>query len=147
MKSQAIVSILCLCLGSCLDFGEDLELSGGQVSDKELSEVTRRTGIDFPEGAIGLGYLFLGSGIDDALALKATIPDDKRLDFLKNEIFTKGDTNKCSLQIGRDRAWWKLDELKERVDRKMDLPEGRFVECALGEENGKWTVYLSWMST
>ena len=147
MKSQAIVSILCLCLGSCLDFGEDLELSGGQVSDKELSEVTRRTGIDFPEGAIGLGYLFLGSGIDDALALKATIPDDKRLDFLKNEIFTKGDMNKCSLQIGRDRPWWKLDELKERVDRKMDLPEGRFVECALGKENGKWTVYLSWMST
>ena len=29
----------------------------------------------------------------------------------------------------------------------MDLPKGRFVECALGKENGKWTVYLSWMST
>ena len=147
MKSQAIVPILCLCLGSCLDFGEDIELSEAEVSDKELSEVTRRTGIDFPEGTIGLDYLFLGSGIDDALALKASIPDDEKLDFLKNEIFEKGDKSKCSLQIGRDRAWWKLDELKERVDRKMDLPEGRFVECALGEENGKWTVYLSWMST
>jgi hypothetical protein len=147
MKAQAIVSFLCLCLGSCLDFGDDLELSGAEVSDKDLSEVTRRTGIDFPEGTIGLGYLFLGSGIDDALALKATIPDEKRMDFLKNEIFEKGDNSKCSLQIGRDRAWWKLDELKDRVDRKMNLPEGRFVECALGKENGKWTVYLSWMST
>ena len=147
MKPQAIVSFLCLCLGSCLDFGDDLELSGAEVSDKELAEVTRRTGIDFPEGAIGLGYLFLGSGIDDALALKATIPDEKRMDFLKNEIFEKGDNSKCSLQIGRERAWWKLDELKDRVDRKMNLPEGRFVECALGKENGKWTVYLSWMST
>ena len=147
MKAQAIVSFLCLCLGSCLDFGDDLELRGAEVSDKELAEVTRRTGIDFPEGAIGLGYLFLGSGIDDALALKATIPDEKRMDFLKNEIFEKGDNSKCSLQIGRDRAWWKLDELKDRVDRKMNLPEGRFVECALGKENGKWTVYLSWMST
>lgn len=147
MKPQAIVPILCLCLGSCLDFGDDLELSGAEVSDKELAEVTRRTGIDFPEGAIGLGYLFLGSGIDDALALKATIPDEKRMDFLKNEIFEKGDNSKCSLQIGRERAWWKLDELKDRVDRKMDLPKGRFVECALGKENGKWTVYLSWMST
>ncbi len=147
MKPQAIVSFLCLCLGSCLDFGDDLELSGAEVSDKELSEVTRRTGIDFPEGAIGLGYLFQGSGIDDALALKATIPDEKRMDFLKNEIFEKGDNSKCSLQIGRDRAWWKLDELKDRVDRKMNLPDGRFVECALGKENGKWTVYLSWMST
>ena len=147
MTFRTIITLLCLCLSSCLDFGEDLELSGGQVSDKELSEVTRRTGIDFPEGAIGLGYLFLGSGIDDALALKATIPDEKRMDFLKNEIFEKGDNSKCSLQIGRERAWWKLDELKDRVDRKMDLPKGRFVECALGKENGKWTVYLSWMST
>ena len=147
MKFQAIVSLLCLCLGSCIEFGDDLELSGAEVSDKELSEVTRRTGIDFPEGTIGLGYLFQGSGIDDALALKASIPNEERLDFLKNEIFENGDKSKCSIQIGRERAWWKLEELKERVDRKMDLPKGRFVECALGKENGKWTVYLSWMST
>ena len=96
MKSQAIVSILCLCLGSCLDFGEDLELSGGQVDeldrkmDKEfVSEVTfldvnRRTGIDsFPserrEPSVWAICVQrgrqpdLGSGIDDALALKATM--------------------------------------------------------------------------
>ena len=124
MKSQAIVSILCLCLGSCLDFGEDLELSGGQVSDKELSEVTRRTGIDFPEGAIGLGYLFLGSGIDDALALKATIPDDKRLDFLKNEIFTKGDTNKKTANaLSTDRQGPSLVETR-RTKRKSGPKNG-----------------------
>ena len=147
MKFQAIVSLLCLCLSSCLDFGDDLELRAPEVTDKELAEVTYRTGIEFPEGTVGLGYYFLGSGIDPALALKASIPDGERLDFLKNEIFEKGDKSKSSIQIGRDRAWWKLDELKERVDRKMDLPKGRFVECALGKENGKWTVYVSWMST
>jgi len=147
MKFQAIIPILCLSLGSCLEFGNDLELSGAEVTDKELAEVTRRTGIDFPEGTVGLGYYFLGSGIDPALALKASIPDGERLDFLKNGIFIKGDKSKSSIQIGRDRAWWKLDELKERMDRKMDLPKGKFVECALGKENGKWTVYVSWMST
>ena len=134
-------------MSSYLELGDDLELTEEEITDKELSEVTRRTGIDFSKGAIGLGYLFLGSEIDDALALKASIPDDERLDFLKNEIFEMGDKSKCSLQIGRDQAWWKLDELKERVDRKMDLPKGRFVECTLGKENGKWIVYLSWMST
>ena len=143
-----LLSILfCICLGGCLDFGEDVELTGAEITDKELAEVTRRTGIVFPKGTVGLGYYFQGSGIDDALALKASIPDDERLDFLKNEIFEKGDKSKCSIQIGRERAWWKLEELKERVDRKMDLPKGRFVECALGKENGKWTVYVSWMST
>ena len=136
-----------ICLGGCLDFGEDVELTGAEITDKKLAEVTRRTGIDFPEGSVGLGYYFLGSGIDDALALKASIPDDERLDFLKNELFEKGDKSKASIQIGRDKPWWNLDELKERVDRKMDLPKGKYVECALGKENGKWTVYVSWMST
>ena len=147
MKFQAIVSLLCLCLSSCLDFGDDLELLAPEVTDKELAEVTLRTGIKFPEGTVGLGYYFQGSGIDDALTLKASIPDGERLDVLKNEIFEKGDKSKCSIQIGRDRAWWKLDQLKERVDRKMDLSKGRFVACALWKENGKWTFHLSWTST
>jgi len=143
----ALLLTSCICLSACLEFGEDLELNGAEVTDKELAEVTRRTGIKFPKGTVGHGYYSLGSGIDDALALKASIPDGERLDFLKNGIFIKGDKSKSSIQIGKDRAWWKLDELKERVDRKMDLPKGKFVECALGKENGKWTVYLSWMST
>ena len=147
MTFRTIIPLLCLCLSSCLDFGKDIDLSGAEVTDKELAEVTYRTGIEFPKGTVGLGYDFHGSGIDPAFALKASIPENERLNFLKNEIFEKGDKSKCSIQIGRDRAWWKLDELKERVDRKMDLPVGKYVECALGKENSKWTVYVSWMST
>jgi hypothetical protein len=139
--------LFCICLVGCIEFGQDLELTGAEITDKEFAEVTRRTGIDFPEGSGGLGYYFLGSGIDDALALKASIPDDKRLDFLKNELFEKGDKSKASIQIGRDKPWWKLDKLKEREDRKMALPKGKYVECTLGKENGEWTVYVSWMST
>lgn len=147
MTFRTIIPLLCLCLSSCLEFGNDLELSGAEVTDKELAEVTRRTGIEFPKGTVGFEYFFLGSGIDDALALKASITEDERLDFLKNEIFEKGAKTKASIQIGRDKPWWKLDELKERVDRKVDLPVGKYVECALGKENGKWIVYVSWMST
>jgi hypothetical protein len=142
-----ICLLLLLSTISCLEFGKDLELSAPDVTDKELAEVTRRTGIVFPEGTVGLGYYFLGSGIDDALALKASIPDDTRLDFLKNELFEKGDKSKASIQIGRSQPWWNLDELKEREDRKMALPKGKYVECTLGKENGEWTVYVSWMST
>ena len=147
MTFRTIIPLLCLCLSSCLEFGDDIELSRAEVTDKELAKVTRRTGIEFPKGTVGLEYFFLGSEIDDTLALKASITEDERLDFLKNEIFEKGDKSKCSIQIGRDRAWWKLDELKERVDRKMDLPVGKYVECALGKENSKWIVYVSSTST
>ncbi len=144
---RTIIPLLCLCLSSCLDFGKDIDLSEAEVTDKELAEVTHRTGIEFPKGTVGLEYFFLGSGIDDALALKASISENERLNFIKNEMFEKGDKTKASIQIGRDKPCWKLDELKERVDRKMDLPVGKYVECALGKENGKWTVYLSWTST
>ena len=144
---RTIIPLLCLCLSSCLDFGKDIDLSEAEVTDKELAEVTHRTGIEFPKGTVGLEYFFLGSGIDDALALKASISENERLNFIKNEMFEKGDKTKASIQIGRDKPCWKLDELKERVDRKMDLPVGKYVECALGKENGKWTVYVSWTST
>ena len=147
MTFRTIIPLLCLCLTSCLEFGNDIDLSGTEVTDKELAEVTHRTGIEFPEGTVALGYYFLGSGIDPALALKASIPEDERLDFLKNEIFEKGDKTKASIQIGRDKPWWKLNELKDRVDRKIDLPVGKYVECALGKENSKWIVYVSWTST
>ncbi|MDA0725170.1 MAG: hypothetical protein O3A82_02795 [Verrucomicrobia bacterium] len=147
MKLCPTILLFSLCLSSCLEFGNDIEMTGAEITDEELTEVTRRTGIDFPEGAVGLGYYFQGSGIDDALALKALIPNDKILDFLKNDILEKGDKSKASIQIGRDKPWWNLDELKERVDRKMQLPKGKYVECTLGKENGKWTVYVSWMST
>ena len=43
------------------------------VTAKELAEVSQRTGIQFSEAKIGLGDLFLGSGIDDALAIKVSI--------------------------------------------------------------------------
>jgi len=144
---RTIIPLLCLCLSSCLDFGKDIDLSEAEVTDKELAEVTHRTGIEFPKGTVGLEYFFLGSGIDDALALKASISENERLNFIKNEMFEKGDKTKASIQIGRDKPCWKLDELKERVDRKMDLPVGKYVECALGKENSKWIVYVSWMST
>ena len=90
--------LFCIFLGGCLDFGEDVELTGAEVTDKELAEVTRRTGIVFPKGTVGLGYYFQGSGIDDALALKASIPDGERLDFLKNGIFIKGDKSKAQFK-------------------------------------------------
>ena len=38
-------------------------------------------------------------------------------------------------------------EIKVNAVYKHSSAKGKFVECAIGKENGKWTVYLSWMST
>ena len=112
-----------------------------------MTEVTERTGIRFPIGATGLGYVFFGSGIDDALAIKVLIPNENQSDFLKNDLFQSGNKDEPSVQIGRNQDWWKLNELNEREDYAKQLPKGKYVACSFGKENGKLIAYISWMST
>ncbi|MCS5600371.1 MAG: hypothetical protein NZ707_11595 [Rhodospirillales bacterium] len=133
---------------SCeLKFGDDIELTAPKVTAKEIVEVTQRTEIQFPIGTTGLGYVFFGSGIDDALAIKVLIPNEKQSDFLKNDLFQSGNKNKPSVQIGRNQVWWKLNELNKREDYTKQLPQGKYVACSFGKENGKLIAYISWMST
>ena len=99
-----------------------------------MNEVTERTGLQFPVGSIGSGYCFFGSRIDDELAIKVLIPNEKRSDFMKNDLFQSGNQNKLSLQIGRNQVWWKLDELNKRKDYTKQLPREKYVECCFGKE-------------
>ena len=59
----------------CLKFVDDIRLNATDITTKELAKVTQLTGIQFPEGTADLGYLYLGSGIDDALTFKIRIPN------------------------------------------------------------------------
>jgi hypothetical protein len=139
--------LLCSCLVGCLDFGTDTEVLAPKVTSKHLDHVSSLTGIQFPEGAAGLAYYYAGSGIDDGLAAKVVIPDDKKEIFLQNMIFRNGSTNTPNVQIGRSKPWWKIEALTNRTDRTLELPGARFVECTLGIEEGKLVVYISWIST
>ena len=137
----------CMLVGGCLKFGDDIYLAAPDVSAKEIDEVTRRTGIEFPRGTVGLGYVFMGSGIDDALAIKVVIPAEEKNRFIKNDLFEGGDEAACFIQTGRGQRWWTPDKLMERKDYTKDLSQGRYVECAFGKEDGRWIAYISWMSS
>ena len=65
-------------IGCELKFGDDIELISPNVTSKKMTEVTQRTGIQFPLEAKGLGYVFFGSGIDDALAIKVLLPLNRK---------------------------------------------------------------------
>ena len=146
-STNAVVLIAAAFFVGCLEFGEDVELVTPNVTARELAEVSQRTGIQFPEGTTGLGYLFLGSGIDDALAIKVSIPLDQKEAFLKNELFQSGNKSKPSIQIGKGQPSWQLNVLSERQDHTKDLPKGKYVECTLGLEEGNWVAYITWIST
>ena len=129
---------------SCFDFGDDIELEGAEITAEEINYVSELTGLSFPNGTEPVGYYFLGSGIDRALVLKVMIPDDQKEGFLKNEIFEKGNDTKCNHAIAKQQAWWKVDELTERIDRKIELPKAKYLECTVGLEGGKTHIYVTW---
>lgn len=133
--------------GCDLKFGDDVELSGAAFDAAKLAEVSTLTGVRFPPGARGVEYYYLGSGIDDALAAKVTIPDAEIDEFKSNTVMTTGTDSKASIQIGRDKPWWKIDGLTDRMDRKLDLPNSRFLEVTCGREGTDFVVYLSWITT
>ena len=144
---RLFICLFSLLLVGCLNFGDDVELVGSEITGKEMIQVSELTGLTFPNGTKSIGYYFMGSGIDDALSIKVSIPEGTKDEFLKNEIFQNGNNSKASIQIGRSRSWWKLDELKDRIDGSSQLPKGRYAECTLGKEEGSWVAYISWMST
>lgn len=133
-------------LVTCPTFAGDapVELSGAAFDATKLAEVSKLTGVVFPPGTRGVEYLYLGSGIDDSLAAKVVVPDDQIEAFLSNPAMQKGEDSKASVQIGRGRAWWKVDGLTDRIDRKQDLPDVRFLELSCGREAAEFVVYLSW---
>ena len=141
---RSFVLFLSPFLSSCLDFGDDIELVGAGITGKEINYVSELTGLAFPNGTEPVGYYFLGSGIDRALVLKVIIPDDQKEEFLKNEIFVKGNDTKSNHTIAKQQEWWKVEELTERIDRKMELPKAKYLECTVGLEDGKIHVYVTW---
>lgn len=134
-------------VAGCLDFGRDMEFVAPNVTAEHLQQISSLTGIEFPEASTGLAYLFIGSGIDDALAAKVAIPSDQKDAFLKNEVFTKGRREAPYIEIGKPKAWWGVDALADRTERTLKLPQGRFLECTFGLEDGQWVVYISWITT
>jgi hypothetical protein len=144
---RLFIHLFSLLLVGCLNFGDDVELVGAEITGKEMIQVSELIGLTFPNGTKSIGYYFMGSGIDDALSIKVSIPEGTKDEFLKNEIFQNGNNSEASIQIGRSRSWWKLDELKDRIDGSSQLPKGRYAECTLGKEEGSWVAYISWMST
>jgi hypothetical protein len=137
----------CASLGSCIKFGDDIEVVAPAVTVEHLRQVERLAGIRFPEGSTGLGYHFLGSGIDDALAIKVEIPAEKRAEFLQNAIFTRGRREKPSLQLGGGNVWWTPRAMVQVEERTQELSPGRIAECAFGAEDGRWVAYICWYSS
>ncbi len=149
MKSlHPLASVLSLALlAGCLEFGDDTELQGNQIDDANLKRITEITGVTFPAGTIGKNYFYQGSGIDDAMWFKASIPLEEKSEFLKNVVFSEVD-DAPNHNMTLDRDWWKIDTLKEVSHYSTTINQNTdFLGCSIGLESGEVTFYLLWFST
>lgn len=142
----ALLVILSYILYGCLKFGDDVELAVEEVDTDVLSKVTMLTSVVFPDGSEGRNYLYFGSGIDDALAIKVSIPRDKKDEFLKNIVFTSGEKKEPYIHIGREKIWWNPDSLTNPDYTIYNFENGDMLECTIGEENGETIAYISWIT-
>ena len=158
MKSILFVLVVGACIltgalwmepgtGEPLSFGKDEEWSGEGFTRAKLDAITKLTGVKFPEGAEGVELFYQGSGLDDALAAKVRIPRQGMEEFSGNTVFSEGEAAAPRMEAGKGKAWWKVRELEERIDRKQSLPDARFLEVSVGKEGEEMVVYLSWFST
>lgn len=146
MNKNLLLIFLVVMLTGCLNFGEDIELSGKEMDSSVLTSVTKLTGVNFPGGTVGKEYIYFGSGIDNALAIKVSIPRDKKDEFLKNTIFTEGRSKEPYVQLGKRKSWWKVQKLTNPIHTIYDFPNGGMIECSVGEESNEIIVYLSWIT-
>ena len=142
----ALSVIAAYMLYGCLNFGNDVELSGEEINDEVITKVTSLTGVVFPEGSKGMNYLYYGSGIDDALSIKVSIPPSKKDEFLNNTIFTSGENKEPYIHIGKEKAWWNLDSINDPVYTIYNFPNGNMIECTVGKEDGETIAYLTWIT-
>lgn len=130
-----------------LSFGEDIELSGAAFDQKTLDQVSKITGLTFPDGAEGMEYAYFGSGIDDALVAKIRIPDWKKEEFMFNLPFTPDDGTVPFHLMGHGLPWWKLETLTGRSVAGNSLPHAQHLSVIIGHEGDEVIVYVTWHCT
>ncbi len=121
-----------------------LELRGDQLTADHVRLVTEHTTIVFPPDARLIGLCHQDKSMSARIATKFELPDHCREAFLQNAIFHAGIEGTPHYALGSRTSWWHRDHLKSRMDRVQYLPNGTYVECSMGLEDGRTVVYVSW---
>lgn len=147
MISRLLLGCLLIALTSCHPLGKNWELSGIQVDSGVLAEVTRITGVTFPQGTQGMNFFYQGKGMDHAFWLKIVIPGHQKEGFLQNSIFREGEDYFPTTLITLDKAWWKLNNLAHPTVKSMHINGNEHLVCAIGDDLGTVIVYLHWLDS
>src|SRR4051812_29037402 len=102
-----VLTMLAFMLAACdLRFGEDTSLSGSEITPSNIRQIEQLTSIRLPSGAIGDHYVYLGSGIDDAMFVQLHWPGDA-LAELATALGAISAVEEQGLPSLPGKEWWK----------------------------------------
>lgn len=137
--------VISMLMTSCLDFGEENEFFAPDVTANHLQVIEKRTGIDLPEGAVGLALYSNATGIDPWMLAKVKIPSDKVEALLASEPFKSPKPANPTTTMGTSRPWWKPYELTKSSSGQFDLKTD-LVMWTLGQESADHVLYIQWVT-
>lgn len=139
-----LIGISTLLLSGCLKFGENIELTGAEITPQEIENMGARTGITFPVGTTGQNYYYHGDTMDPWFIARLVIPRADRDTFLKNDIFTQDEIRQPALGAFTKHSWWTPEALHNRMDGATPIPSSRNVEVFLGEHGSDLILLIHW---
>jgi hypothetical protein len=137
--------VLSMLVTSCLDFGEENEFFAPDVTAVHLQVIEKRTGIDLPEGAVGLALYSNATGIDPWMLAKVRIPSDKVEALLASEPFISPKPINPTTIMGTSRPWWKPYELTKAYSGQFNIKTD-LVVWTLGKESADYVLYIQWFT-
>ena len=128
---------------SCLKFGEELEFFEPNVTAKHLEVIEKRTGIDLPQGSVGMVLYSNATSIDPWMLAKIKIPADKVEALRKSKPFTSPPPKSPTSITDPTRPWWKPQALINASNGESSRGS-QLLQWTLGQEKDDQMLYISW---
>lgn len=139
----AFVVVTSFLITSCLEFGEELEFFEPNVTAKHLEVIEKRTGIDLPQGSVGMALYSNATGIDPWMLAKIKIPADKVEALRKSKPFTSPPPKNPTSITDPTRPWWKPQDLINASNGESSRGS-EVLQWTLGQEKDDHLLYISW---
>ena len=127
----------------CLDFGDDINTTS--PTKKQIDDCISRMYLNPSLKIEPVGYMYQGSGMDDAICLKF-YTDTNDIDTIFAKIFVDKSKFAEGFTFSQDPAdlnWWDTAN-KTFYGAQIELPNNKFMNVGIEKVDDKYAVYIFW---
>lgn len=148
LKLSLGLLLLSLLLTSCLKFGDNLNLKGKQITEKEVTLVERQSKLVLPENIASQNFYYFGDTIDPYWYYKAKLDAEAFQSVLQSDEFaaySELPLSSSSLANSKVSEWFKPEELRNSLVKEKTVP-GSSSTVHIGEIEDGYYIYITYHS-